>query len=134
MANMEKANKAAERLAETTRDSFGTVVDHAVGLQERNVRFTQGLVDESIKELRYQAESNRAMTQELVERAERQRDALQTLLEESVDAYVGLAYAPLSYYKEGLTRELQGEAGRECLLPFLLPLGQSFLWKTHSQV
>ena len=102
MANMDKANKAAERLAETTRDSIGTVVDHAVGLQERNVRFAQELVDSSIKELRYQAESNRAMTQELVERAERQRDAFQTLLEESVDAYVDLAYAPLSYYKEGL--------------------------------
>jgi methyl-accepting chemotaxis protein len=102
VANMDKANKAAERLAETTRDSFGTVVDHAVGLQERNVRFAQGLVDSSIKELRYQAESNRAMTQELVDRAERQRDAFQTLLEESVDAYVDLAYAPLSYYKEGL--------------------------------
>jgi methyl-accepting chemotaxis protein len=99
---MDKANKAAERLAETTRDSFGTVVDHAVGLQERNVRFAQGLVDSSIKELRYQAESNRAVTEELVERAERQRDAFQTLLEESVDAYVDLAYAPLSYYKEGL--------------------------------
>jgi methyl-accepting chemotaxis protein len=102
MADMDKANKAAERLAETTRDSFGTVVDHAVGLQERNVRFAQGLVDDSIKELRYQAESNRALTQELVERVERQRDAFQTLLEESVDAYVDLAYAPLSYYKEGL--------------------------------
>ena len=102
MADMDKANKAAERLAETTRDSFGTVVDHAVGLQERNVRFAQELVDDSIKELRYQAESNRALTQELVERVERQRDAFQTLLEESVDAYVDLAYAPLSYYKEGL--------------------------------
>ena len=101
MANLDKANKAAERLAETTRDSFGTVVDHAVGLQERNVRFAQGLVDESIKELRHQAESNRAMTQELVDRVERQRDAFQTLFEESVDAYMDLAYAPFSYYKEG---------------------------------
>jgi len=99
---MDKANKAAERLAETTRDSFGTVLDHAVGLQERNVRFAQGLVDSSIKELRYQAESNQAMTQELVERAERQRDDFQTLFEESVDAYMDLAYAPFSYYKEGL--------------------------------
>jgi hypothetical protein len=99
---MDKANKAAERLAETTRESFGTVLDHAVGLQERNVRFAQGLVDASIKELRSQAESNRAMTQELVDRAERQRDAFQTLLEESVDAYMDLAYAPFSYYKEGL--------------------------------
>ncbi len=99
---MDKANKAAERLAETTRDSFETVLDHTVGLQERNVRFAQGLVDSSIKELRYQAESNRAVTQELVERTERQRDAFQTLLEESVDAYMDLAYAPFSYYKEGL--------------------------------
>jgi methyl-accepting chemotaxis protein len=102
VANMDKANKAAERLAETTRDSFGTIVDHAVGLQERNVRFAQGVVDGSITELRHQAESNRAMTQELVERAERQRDAFQTLVDESVDAYMDLAYAPLSYYKEGL--------------------------------
>ena len=102
MANRDKANKAAERLAETTRDSFGTVLDHAVGLQERNVRFAQGLVDGSIKELRHQAESNWAVTQELVERAQKQRDAFQTLFEESVEAYLDLAYAPLSYYKEGL--------------------------------
>src|SRR5919205_4510203 len=99
---MEKANKAAERLAETTRDSFGTVLDHAVALQERNVRFAQGLVDDSIKELRHQAESNRVMTQELVERAEKQRDAFQTFLGESVGAYLDLAYVPFSYYKEGL--------------------------------
>jgi hypothetical protein len=102
VANLDKANKAAERVAETTRDSFGTVVDHAVGLQERNVRFAQGLVEDSIRELRQQAESNRTLTQELVDRTERQRDALQTLVEESVDAYMDLAYAPLSYYKEGL--------------------------------
>ena len=102
VANMEKANRAAERLAETSRDSFGTILDHAVGLQERNVRFAQGLVDGSIKELRSQVESNQAMTQELVERAEKQREAFQTLLEESIDAYVDLAYVPFSYYKEGL--------------------------------
>ena len=102
MADMNKASRAAERLAETTRDSLGTVVDHVVGLQERNVRFAQGLVDGSIKELRYQAESNQAVTQELVERAEKQREAFKTLVEESVDAYVDLAYAPFSFYKEGL--------------------------------
>jgi hypothetical protein len=102
VANMEKANKAAERLAETTRDSFGTIVDHAVGLQERNVRFAQGLVDDSIKELRVQVESNRALSQELVERAEKQREAFQTLLEESVDAYVDLLYTPFAYFRQGL--------------------------------
>ncbi len=102
MANMEKANRAAERLAQTTRDSFGTILDHAVGVQERNVRFAQGLVDDSIEELRSQVESNRAMSREIVERAEKQREAFQALLEESVDAYMDLAYVPFSYYKEGL--------------------------------
>lgn len=102
MANMDKANKAAERLAETTRDSFGVILDHAVGLQERNVRFAQGLVDDSIKELRSQVESNRAMTQELVDRAEKQRGAVRTLVEESADAYVDLLYTPLAYFRQGL--------------------------------
>ncbi len=100
--NVEKANKAAEKLAETTRDSYQTVVDHVVGFQERNVRFAQGMVDGSIKELRHQVESNRAMTQDLVERVEKQRDAYQTLVGQFLDAYMDLAYAPLSYYKEGL--------------------------------
>ena len=97
--NVEKASRAAEKLAEAKRDSYQTVVDHAVGLQERNVRFARGVVDgATIKEVRHQAESNRAMTQELVERVEKQRDAYyQTLVEQSLDAYMNLAYAPLSY-------------------------------------
>ena len=102
MANMDKANKAAERLAETTRDSFGTVVDHAVGLQERNVRFAQGLVDTSIKEFHHQTESNRSVLGELFERAEQQRGASQVLVEQSFDGYTNFAYAPFSYYREGL--------------------------------
>ena len=100
--NVEEATRAAENLAGATRDSYRTVVDHAVGLQERNVRFAQGVVDGSIKELRHQAEGNRAMAQQLVERVENQRYAYQTLVEQSFDAYMDLAYAPLSYYKEGL--------------------------------
>src|ERR687886_1493196 len=109
---MDKANKAAERLAETTRDSFGTVLDHAVGLQERNVRFAQGLVDETIKELRHQAETNRGVVEELVERAEKQREAFQTFFEESVEAYMDLAHAPLAYYRQGLRLlEAQGTGG-----------------------
>ncbi len=102
MATMEETVKAAENLTHTTRDSYMTVMDHAVGIQERNVRFAQSVADDSIKELRKQAESNRAMTREIVERVENQRDALQRFAKESLDAYIDLLYAPLSYYKEGL--------------------------------
>ncbi len=102
MATMEKANKAAERLGKATNDSYKTFIDHAVALQERNVRFAQGVVTDTTQEIRHQAESNRTMTQELVERAEKQRAAFQTLVEESVDSYMDFVYAPFSYYKQGL--------------------------------
>jgi hypothetical protein len=102
MATTEKTSKVVEKLAETTRDSYQTVVDHAVGLQERNVRFAQGMVDGTIKELRYQAESNRSVVGELFEHAEEGRDAYQALVEQSLDAYMNLAYAPFTYFKEGL--------------------------------
>jgi hypothetical protein len=87
---MEKANRAAERLARTTGDSYTTVIDHFVALQERNTKFVQEAFDGTAQEIRRQAESNWAVTQELVERAEKQRDAFRTLFEESVDAYTGL--------------------------------------------
>jgi hypothetical protein len=108
MATTEKTNKAMERLAETTRDSYQTVMDHTVGLQERNVRFAQGVVDGTIKELRYQAESNRSVAGELLGRADDQRDAYQTLVQQSIDAYMDLAYAPFTYYKEGLEAARKG--------------------------
>ena len=102
MATMEQTNRAVQRLAENTRDSYQTVVEHAVGLQERNVRFAQGVVDGTITELRHQAESNRSVVGELFERADEQRDAYRALVEQSVDAYMDLAYAPLAFYKETL--------------------------------
>ena len=102
MANKDKANEAAERFAKITQDSYRTVVEHAVGLQERNTRFAQDLVEGSIREMRQQAESNLTMTQELAERAEEQSDAFRVLLEESLDAYRNFLYAPFSYYQEGL--------------------------------
>ncbi len=101
MANRNDAGETTERLLETTRDSFWAVVDHAVDLQERNVRFAQGLVEDSIWELYRQTESNLAMTQELFERAEEQSNAFRRLAEESIDAYVSFLYAPFLYYGEG---------------------------------
>ncbi len=102
MATIEKANKAAEQLSKRTGDSFKVAVDHAVALQERNTKFAQTIFESGTRKIRQQAESNRAMAQELIERAEQQRAAFQTVIEESVDAYMDLVLAPLTYYKQGL--------------------------------
>lgn len=109
MDTMEKVNRTAEHLAKTSADSYKTVIDHVVAQQERNVRFAREIFDGTAREIRHQAESNRALTQELMERAEKQRDAFQTLVGESADAYRDLLSAPLAYYRQGL-RLVEGEA------------------------
>lgn len=102
LASREKANRAAERLVESTRDSYGAAVGHAIALQDRNLRFAQDMVEALGREYRWQAEANQDLTREFIERAEEQREALQTVVQESLDAYMDLLYAPLSYYKESL--------------------------------
>ncbi len=111
MQTLEKTGKTAERLARANGDTFKLVVDHFAAQQERGVRFAQEVLDGTVREVRHQAESNRSLTQELVDRAERQRGAYQTLVEQSVDAYMDLLYAPLSYYKQGLS-VVEGELDR----------------------
>ena len=91
MASREIAGVTAERFAKTTQDSYQRVLEHMMALQERNTRFAQDMLDAFYGEYLQQAEANRAVTQELLERAE-----------EQYDAYMNLFYAPLSYYKEGL--------------------------------
>ena len=102
MDTTKRINRTAERLAKTSADSHKMVIDHMVARQERNVRFAQEMFGGTVREIRHQAESNRALTQELAERAEMQRDAFRTLVGESVDAYTDLLYAPFVYYKQGL--------------------------------
>ena len=103
MANRDKVDEAAERFVkQITQGSYWAIVDHAVELQEHNLRFAEGLVVDVIREMRRQAESNLVMTQELTELAEEQSYAYKTLLEESVAAYMNLLCAPFSYYEEGL--------------------------------
>src|SRR4028119_101743 len=103
MVDGEKVTGSLEGFARNTRDSYERVLDHAAAMQERNVRFAQEMVEGSINELREQAESNRARALELVEIADKQRDAFQKIVEESLDSYMDLAFAPLSYYKKDLT-------------------------------
>jgi hypothetical protein len=42
------------------------------------------------------------MTQEMVEKAEGQRETFQKLAEESINTYMDIMYAPFSYFKEDL--------------------------------
>ena len=76
-----RINRTAERLAKTSADSYKMVVDHVVAQQERNVRFARGLLDDTARELRHQAESNQSVVGEFVERAEEAPGVMEAKLE-----------------------------------------------------
>lgn len=108
---MERTGRTAERLAKSGGEAYKLIVDHFAAQQERNVRFTQDVLDGAVREVRHQAESNQALTQELVERAEKQREEYQAFVEQSFGTYTDWLYAPLSYYREGL-KVVEGEIER----------------------
>ena len=115
-----RANEAAEQLVEATWETYKTLVDHTLGLQQRNARFVREMVDDSIEQLRRQAESNESMTRELLELAEDQREAFREVVEASVlNAYTDCLFAPFtpfSYYRER-TRPARPESGSNGRLP-----------------
>jgi uncharacterized protein YktB (UPF0637 family) len=102
MDTLKRTNRTVERLAKTSADSYKVVLDHVVAQQERSVRFAQGVLDDAARELQHQADGNRSVVGELVERAEVQRDAYRTLAGEWVEAYNELLYAPFTFYRQGL--------------------------------
>lgn len=113
-------NSAAEQLIEATWDTYKTLVNHTLSLQQRNAKFVREMVDDSIEELRRQAENNRSMTRELLELAEDQREVFREVVEQSIlEAYTRFLFAPFtpfSYYREEMgaiaTPESTGRNGR----------------------
>ena len=106
-----RMSEASERMAGATRDSFRVVADGAVAVQERNTKFAQSVFESGIETLRGQTETNRAVIEKLAEETGRQQDALRTMVQESVGAYMDFLNSAFSYSQRGL--EVVGEAARE---------------------
>lgn len=78
---------------------FEFVVDTAVAAQEHNVKFIQGLVEDSSELLESHVEATRALVQTLTEQSRKQRETWEGLLRGTWDAYRGFFPSPLSYYE-----------------------------------
>jgi hypothetical protein len=102
-----------ELVQEPSKDRaiFQSVADTAVAAQERNVRFAQSLVQNGTEVLKSHAEDTRALMQTLAEQTQKQQEAFQLLVRESMDAYLDYFYAPFSYYEQ--TLETAGSIARQ---------------------
>jgi hypothetical protein len=84
-------NRTAERLMKATWGSYRSVVDGLVAVQEQNMRLAQDSVEVFLGQ------------------AEKQREALQAMLEESFKIYAGLLYVPVTS-RNGLRADGSGDA------------------------
>jgi pyrroloquinoline quinone (PQQ) biosynthesis protein C len=107
-----QVNEAAEKFAEAIRESFQAVSDRSVSAQQLNAELTQNFFNSVIENLRAQAEGNLALTQELVDQQERQREAAQAIAQESVGSYMDFLNSMFSYYQETV-QQAQRQTGSQ---------------------
>lgn len=104
-------DEAMEQLGASIRESNRAVLESASVAGEHGLRFAWSLLSPYLigpavtSEI---IEANRRAARTLVEQSERQREALRTIMAESVKGYVDLVYAPLDYF--GRVKRVAGPA------------------------
>jgi paraquat-inducible protein B len=97
-----QVNEAAEKFAEAIKESYQALADRTVSAQELNAQLTQEFFNGVINNLRAQAESNRALAEDLIAQQRRQQEASQQLAQESVNAYTDFLNSMFAYYRGSL--------------------------------
>ena len=97
-----QVNEAAEKFAEAIKESYQALADRYVSAQELNAQLTQDFFNGVINNLRTQAESNRALAEDLIQQQRKQQEASQALTQESVNAYTEFLNSMFSYYRGSL--------------------------------
>jgi hypothetical protein len=98
----QQVNEAAEKFAEAIKESYQALADRSVSAQELNAQLTQDFFNGVINNLRTQADSNRALAEDLIEQQRKQQEASQALTQESVNAYTDFLNSMFSYYRGSL--------------------------------
>jgi polyhydroxyalkanoate synthesis regulator phasin len=103
-----QVNEAAEKFADAIKESYQALADRSVSAQELNAQLTQDFFNGVINNLRTQAESNRALAEDLIEQQRKQQEASQALAQESMNAYTDFLNSMFSYYRGSLDEAQRG--------------------------
>ena len=92
-------HEVARKMAEAIAESQAMLASVSTETQLRQAQLTQSFFDSVLVNLNTQTRSNLAASRELAEQALRGQEAAQTLVQESVGAYVDFLDSMLSYYR-----------------------------------
>ncbi len=104
----QRINEAAEQFTDALVESYKAVAERGVSAQERGAQVTEVFFNQTINNLRAQAEENRQATQQLTDQQQRQADAVRTLTQESVDAYMDFMNSMFSFWQGGIQTAEKG--------------------------
>src|SRR5215218_2361840 len=105
----QKVNEAADQFTNALVQSYKAVADRGASTQDRGAQLTKVFFNQTINNLRVQAEENRRATQRLADQQQRQADAAQTITRESVDSYMNFMDSMFSYW-QGAAQTAEGAA------------------------
>ena len=100
----DRLDRAAEELAEATRDSYRAAVERAFEARESHARLTRHFFEDGIGLLEDHTEASRLTMQRLADQARERREAFRQISRASVDSYSGFLDS-LSSYSESVSEE-----------------------------
>ena len=106
--SQQRINEAADQFTDALVQSYKTVAERGVSVQEGSAQVTEVFFNQTINNLRAQAEENRQATGQLADQQQRQADAAQTLTRESVDAYMDFLNSAFSFWQGGVQTAERG--------------------------
>ena len=106
--SQQRINQAADQFTDALVQSYKTVAERSVSAQEGGAQVTEVFFNQTINNLRTQAEENRQVSEQLAEQQQRQAEATQTLTRESVGAYMEFMDSMFAFWQGGIQTARQG--------------------------
>src|ERR687898_2108829 len=104
----QRINEAADQFTDALVQSYKAIAERGVSAQEGSAQVTEVFFNQTINNLRAQAEENRQVTEQLADQQQRQAEAAQTLTRESVGAYMEFMDSMFSYWQGGIQTAERG--------------------------
>ena len=106
--SQQRINEAAEQFTEALVQSYKVVAERGASAQEQGAQLTEAFFNQTINNLRAQAEDNRQATEQLADQQQRQTEAAQALTRESVDTYMEFLNSAFLFWQRGVQTAAQG--------------------------
>src|SRR5918999_2191477 len=106
--SQQRINEAADQFTDALVRSYKTVAERGVFAQEGGAQLTEVFFNQTINNLRTQAEENRQAAERLADQQQRQADATRTIAQESVGAYLEFMDSMYSWWLGGIQAAEQG--------------------------